>query len=388
MTKKYKLIYISIIFLGGIILSCNMPLPGNKLPEKQIKTAQAIITEEIEPLKSAIPAQVITQAANDLSGAASSLAQTAQAQIPQISTPAEVEEGKTAEPESGGEGTVAPITHTLKPGEPGKAVQTLVDFNSQTFAGQKRTDGDYYLNNLLERPFDAQMTYHGNVDLQKAEIFTDVNFYYFTLYLAGLDPKVNDTVYAVELDTDIDGRGDYLLWVVNPKTTTWETNNVALYADADGDVGGKTPLQSDAPSSGTGYEKIVTSPQSMEDPDAIWSRKSPNNPNAVQIAVKIASINKPSSFMWGAWADGLLKSPNLFDYNDVFTVQNAGTPLKDDKFYPLKSVNTIDNTCRGLYGRAATGLEPGLCSDISQKLKTLTPIEIPKITPPSEIRIP
>jgi hypothetical protein len=157
-------------------------------------------------------------------------------------------------------------------------------------------------------------------------------------------------------------------------------------------VGGKTPINSDAPASGDGYEKIVTSSQKMLDPDALWSRIDPVNPNAIQIALQPESFNAPGSFMWAVWADGSLKNPNMFDYNDVFTIQNAGSPIKNDKNYPLKSLKLVDNTCRGIYGRAATGTEPGLCSDsVTKPVKTLINLTlIPDITQitPGPIKLP
>ena len=365
---KYKLVYISIILITGIILSCNLPTPGKQIPQGALNTVESIATVEIPTL-----AQSITEAVPDLSMAATMLAQTAQVSI-------STQENEPNLPSM--------VQHTLIPAEPGKAKQTIADFNSQPFADQQRTNGDYYDINLLERPFDTKMAYHGDIDIQKAEVYSDDNFYYFTIYLADLSQAaVSKTVYGVELDTDLDGRGDYLAWVSMPKSNTWDTSEVTLYADSDNDVGGKTALKSDAPSSGNGYEKILASSQDNTDIDALWSRKLSSNPNVIQIAIKNTSVNKPSSLMWSVWADGLLKSPNMFDYNDVFTLQNAGSVLKDDKNYPLKSVNTLDNTCRGLLGRPATGTEPGLCGDVNQPIKTLFPTGLPQITPP-EIRIP
>jgi hypothetical protein len=378
-----------ILFLLGIFLSfaCNMPGSGPKLPQSALTTAQSILPA-IQPTLVSLPPSVITQVLPNLEVAATLAAQNAQ-DLP----PANLPTGKGENPTLNGTN----VPEQNKPGNPGKPAQTIVDFNTQSMAGQHRSNADYYDANLLERPFDSQMIYRGDVDIQKAEIFTDGLYDYFSIYLADFtNPKAKENKYGIDLDIDFDGRGDFLAWVGGNQTQTWQNTSVALYADADNDVGGKTPLNSDAPSAGNGYEKTISSSENPIIPDAIWARISPNNPNVVQIAVKKETINKPASFMWGVWADGGIKAPNMFDYNDVFTLASAGSPIKDDSHYPLKSLNTVDNTCRGVFGRAATGLEPGLCSDnITQPVKTLinpnllkTPLsDLQKITPPP-IKIP
>jgi hypothetical protein len=52
----------------------------------------------------------------------------------------------------------------------------------------------------------------------------------------------------------------------------------------------------------------------------------------------------------------------MFEFNDHFTYEQAGYPLKEDaKNYPVKAVWGVDNTCRVPSGFTPTGYMPGLC---------------------------
>jgi hypothetical protein len=54
---------------------------------------------------------------------------------------------------------------------------------------------------------------------------------------------------------------------------------------------------------------------------------------------------------------------SMFEFNDHFTLEQAGSPLKEDaKNYPLKALWGVDNTCRMPSGfTPSTGSMPGLC---------------------------
>lgn len=61
--------------------------------------------------------------------------------------------------------------------------------------------------NLLERPFDSNMNYRVDVDIQTAEISKDSDYFYFILNLEMLDDeKAKDKMDGVELDNDFDGQ--------------------------------------------------------------------------------------------------------------------------------------------------------------------------------------
>ncbi len=53
--------------------------------------------------------------------------------------------------------------------------------------------------------------------------------------------------------------------------------------------------------------------------------------------------------------------PELFDIQDHITLEEAGSPLRDNAYYPLQAFSAADNTCRGLLGMAPSGQLPGMC---------------------------
>ena len=148
-----------------MILACNMPLSENKIPQAGLTTAQSMASSLQPSLQAAL-----TQAGPDMGAAATLLAKNTSIVPPSSLNPTvESSTHETPNPQAG------------KPGEPGKAILTIHDFNTGTLADQQRSNDDYYDMNLLERPFDTHMTYRGDVDIQTAEIFKDSDYYYFTL---------------------------------------------------------------------------------------------------------------------------------------------------------------------------------------------------------------
>ena len=269
--------------------------------------------------------------------------------------------------------TPAPISHTVMPGNMQATESTIDDllYNS-----------DSYSTDLFERPYsEVQMTYRPDLDLQKIILSTDNTFFYFALNVKDInaDTKTLIANYGIELDTDQDGRGEYLIWVYQaPQTSNWDIAGISVFEDLNQDVGGETPLVSDAPNSGDGYETELWPGKPMTDPDGAWVRLDPNSPTTVQIAVKRSLVGNPSTFLWSAWADDQIKAPYLFDYNDTFTLAEAGSPIKGSSNYPLAKLAQIDNTCREAWGFTPTGKEPGLCKKATA---TFTPTKKPQTQP-------
>jgi hypothetical protein len=97
------------------------------------------------------------------------------------------------------------------------------------------------------------------------------------------------------------------------------------------------------------------------DPDLAWSRQIEGGAK-VQLAFKYSAIGSAPQFLWNGLADGGVRNPAWFDYNDHFTQAEAGSPLPvQTNFYPLKQLFALDNTCFDAYGFTPTGTEPGLC---------------------------
>jgi hypothetical protein len=361
-----------------ISLACALPFAGSKGGEIDpvVQTANALSTS-----------LVATQTA--LAGSVELMA----SEIPSVDDAQQTAAAAAtqAAQQLGLETSIPNITHTTMPGEPGPAKQVLNDESSASTANQKHAPAgseSYRLYNRLERPFTTDMSYRPDVDIEKAELFTDGSFYYITLYLNNTNPNSQNFTadYGVEIDTDSDGRGDYLVWTHAPQSTTWTIDAISVYVDVNNDVGAKTVLQSDAPSTGDGYETEIFSIQNTgNDPDAAWSRIAPSLSNAIQIAFKQSILDKPKSFMWLAWADDGLKKPGMFDYNDRFSESEAGSPLENDDNYPVKSLFAMDNTCRMVFGSAVTGTEPGVCGNTEtiKITQQVNPTEIMNFTPPA-----
>lgn len=257
------------------------------------------------------------------------------------------------------------IEHLVQPGNPATTQRFLADVSSSGTASEGRAlTGDNYRRNRLERPFTAfDMAYRPDLDITRADLALDDNWFYFLISLEGPHPAGDGYPgsYAVEFDFNQDGRGDWLLRAMSPGGRLWSTDGVELWLDVNGDVGGEQPLDQDgAASEGDGYETAIFQSGLGEDPDAAWARLSPQGQPIVQIAVK-RGLLRDFSFLWGVWADDGVNDPAFFDYVDRFGESAAGSPLRDSADYPLKEVAAVDNTCRMYYGFTPTGNEPGLC---------------------------
>jgi hypothetical protein len=291
-------------------------------------------------------------------------------------TPQSGDASPTAPPGLVGTPTPTPIVHVITPAEPGYLGFWIYDHDSSTFADQKRTaGGDLYLQNMLERPFTKEMNYRPDLDVVRGDLTLDSTFYYVLITLQGINPTTGtlSASYAVELDTDIDGRGDFIIWAFAPLTTQWNTLTVRAYDDTNNDVGGPSPLNSDAPfTTGDGYDRQLFSVEIPVNPDLAWARISPTNPKQIQIAFQKSLVGNAATFLWGVMADDGLKDPSRLDYNDIFTFDQAGSPYTSLAQYPLKDLPLVDNTCRIAQGFVPTGSEPGLCA-----LPTATPVPVP-----------
>lgn len=259
----------------------------------------------------------------------------------------------------------ATVFHVLIPGEPPSVKRFVSDTDSSSRAGERSvTGGDNYSRNRFERPFTSQMMeYRPEVDITRVELTFDDVWFYFSIELAGAGFGNDSTqaVYAIELDYNRDGRGDWLLLVENPSTFAWSTDGVKVLLDIDGDVGGLSALQADSVvASGNGFDTPLFENGRGDDPDAAWARLDPAAESTVQLAAKREFL-RSTAFLWGAWADAGISDPAMFDYVDRFSEVAAGSPLQGSNEYPLKEISDVDNTCRMFYGFTPTGSEPGLC---------------------------
>jgi hypothetical protein len=256
-----------------------------------------------------------------------------------------------------------PVVHIKMPSAASGAAKLIYDVESSGTAPEKRAPyGDSYDINRLERPFLQDMTYVPDLDIVSFNLKQDVDWYFVSIKLIGVDP--NNAIgihYAVELDTNADGFGDLIIWASPPYTADWATEHVQVFADKNHNTGGISAEKSDAPFTADGYENLVFSGGSGpgDDPDLAWIRMISGADSTIQFAFKRSWAG--ASFMYGVLADAGLKDVAKLDYVDRFKEAEAGSPVKDKKDYPLKALFAVDNTCREVFGFDSTGYEPMLC---------------------------
>jgi hypothetical protein len=271
-------------------------------------------------------------------------------------------------------GGIVPLTgdtavqHQLIPGElPTERSSHAGDYDSSITADQQRAaGGDRFTFGQFERPFNADTmdTYFPYLDIQDTTIYQDDTWVYAVIDLKGADANGGlPGRYAVELDLNKDGRGDWLVIVTHPASTGWKSDGVQVFTDKNGDVGGTLVVNADKQvSSGDGYETMVFDSGHGGDPDAAFARIAPDNPQAVELAGKRALFGSVKAYLAGVWAGADDLSPALFDLNDHFTHDQAGEAEKElEYYYPIKALSQVDNTCRMAVGFQATGSEPRVC---------------------------
>ena len=253
--------------------------------------------------------------------------------------------------------------HVMIPGRPSSRNTFVTDLITVDLAKDQTAVGDNYAWSRMERPYTAEtMEYLDFLDIMRVDLQVREPWVYLTFILIGDLPEEGDYRYAVELDTDHEGRGETLVMAALPPEGAWTTEGVLVMADADGDIGGLFPLYEDAPDPDqNGYETELFNSGRGDDPDLAWVRRDPEHSNQLQIAFKRSLLGQ-RGVLWSAWTDGGLKDPALFDFNDHFTFEEAGSPNKGNYRYPVKAVAQIDSTCRSWYGYIPSGEEPGLCT--------------------------
>ena len=255
------------------------------------------------------------------------------------------------------------VQHQVIPSGPAAVQSFMTDRSTAILASEHRAIGDNFDFNLLERPFTEQdMDYKDYLDITRAEMSLNQPFMYVTIYLEAAAPADSTAAYGVEVDLDVDGRGDWLILGLVPPDSVWTTDGVRACRDVNGDVGGPIAMRSDAPNPARdGYEDCVFDSGYGVGPDEAWIRRDPGHDDRVQIAFLFTLIGSDGHFLWGAWSDDAIQEPGWFDYHDHFTPTEAGSPASDSSNYPLKAMPLMDNTCRWAYGFTPSGDEIGVC---------------------------
>jgi len=258
----------------------------------------------------------------------------------------------------------ADVVHQIFPAEVVATGKIVFDVESSSTGADKRAPyGDSYDINLLERPFLQDMTYVPDLDIESYNMSKDDNFHYMSIKLTGFDPNNALGIhYGVELDTDKDGFGNFIILAKPAYTGEWSTATVQVFADKNHNTSGASPIRSDAPYSSDGYETLLFDGGVGfgDDPDLAWVRMVTEENATIQIAFKRSLAG--DEFMAGVLADAGLKDVGQMDYVDRFSQEDAGSSVKDKKDYPLKALFAVDNTCRDAFGFQPTGYEAMICA--------------------------
>ena len=255
----------------------------------------------------------------------------------------------------------AAIVHLMTPSTSPSAGGNIYDVFSKDTAPEKRAPyGDSYKINRLERPFKQDMLYVADMDIVTFNLVEDADWYYISIELIGSDPNNSLGInYGVEIDHDADGFGDTIVWAEPPYTQEWGNSNVQVFEDNNHDTGGLSAELSDAPIDTDGYETLVFDRGLGDDPDLAWVRINAGPKATVQFAFKKALTD--GAFMLGVLSDAGLKDVGMLDYNDRFTAEVAGSPIRGNQYYPLGELYLVDNACREAFGFKPSGYEPQLC---------------------------
>ena len=354
MKKSVIMFLIVMVLVFALLLgSCNFPL---------------FTTSNDEDYQSTIAALQATSSA--LAGMAVNTPSTPQTEPPVIETTLEL---PTA---------TLQITHYMSPSAPGVNHESgITDANSSTSAEERRAAaGENFAEGLLERPFNANTMdkYFPYLDITKAWLNHDSTWLYVMIQLVGLDDSGKlSGAYGAEFDLDVDGRGDILV-IANRPGIEWSVAGVQVWQDSNKNIGNSVPVGSDPPQRGDGYDRLLFDAGLGNDPDLAWARIDPSNPQVVDIAIKYSALNNDPAYMWGVWAQDLFH-PEWFDYNDHFTIAEAGSAstLQAD-YYPIKALAAVDNTCRWVVGFTPTGKEPGVCYVPATPTPTATNTPLPE----------
>ena len=340
--KWFKVLFIVLVLSA---MACNLPNIGQMQSEQPVEPAQP---EEAAP---AAPAE------------------------------AAVEEGEAPPAEETvAEATPTPtLSHSSIPAGPASISSFITDRSTKGLAAERRANADEFSMLRLERPYTSEsMDYKDYIDITRAELSTAAPWVYITIFLEGLPPEGEQVRYGAEFDIDNDGRGDSMVLGLAPANSDWTTVGVYVYRDSNNNVGGPNPIKADGGIKNLdGYDEVLFAQgYDTADVDGAWIRRAPSG-NKIQLAVKSGMLGLDDAYMWGAIADGYVGEPAYFDYNDYFSLAEAGSPVSGNSNYPLKALALVDNTCRWTVGFEPTGNEPGLC------YIPPTPTPVPPTSPPT-----
>jgi len=293
-----------------------------------------------------------------------------------------------------------------KPGDTiGTKSRTIYDqTNEKTAKDKVAYGGDVFGLGWYERPFDQNMGYMPFIDLQKIQLNReDANWVYIQIQVVGIVTEGSgaNPLYGVELDTDLDNRGEFLVLTSIPAGTEWATQGVVIYTNSDNMMGGSKPVLIDkSVATNMGYDKEIFNSGKGDDPNLAWSRLSPKDPKMVELAIKSTFLGgQKGKFIWFPWSMAGTTDLTKFEFNDKFTLADAGSPVKKEaqllhfngftvlttsgSEYPLKGLWGVDNTPRYPSGFTPMGQMPGMGQSYEPTTEPIPrpPADVPYIPP-------
>lgn len=232
---------------------------------------------------------------------------------------------------------------------------------------------DQWERNYFERPVDEEsLVFFPQLDIVESSFGQDENWYYTRILLFSelVDNLVLDGVYALEIDLNLDARGDILVLAAAPgrfPAGEWHSNGVQVWFDSNDDVGGPQAVLADPLYNGDGYETLLVDNGRGDDPDLAFVKTYGDKPGLVEFGFKASLLGGVDSFEWWVWA--MREDVSAAKYDPV-------------DFFPQDTLFAIDNTCGWIYGSYRRDL-PNICDIVIGPISTPKPGATSPSCPPS-----
>lgn len=207
---------------------------------------------------------------------------------------------------------------------------------------------------FFERPVEEGGTiFFPQLDIIESSFGQDENWYYTRILVFSemVEDLVLDGIYALEIDVNLDARGDFLIIAAAPglyPPDEWHSNSVQVWFDSNDDVGGPTAVLVDPLFDGDGYETLLVSSGLGNDPDLAFVKTSSEEPGLIEFGFKASLLGGVESFEWWVWA--MREDVGAAKYDPV-------------DFFPQDTLFAMDNTCGWIFGSYLRNL-PNICEAI------------------------
>lgn len=212
---------------------------------------------------------------------------------------------------------------------------------------------DSWESDIVERPFSqGQSDYYPNVDIERALLGLDDDFFYVAIDVVGTNPVSDlEDYFYYEIDLDGDFRGDYFVQVKSPKDLgspgVWSQKDVEVYFDENNNVGCDDPLVPDGPCQDEdGYEKEIWKVGGSPS-DGAWARVRSDDPTVVEMALSFTLIPNLTQVRFRGWVDKGVQNRDKLYYHDAYIFNDYGSPYPELNPEP-QNVYEIDQTGGGV----------------------------------------